>query len=142
MRIFAEAQPVEPMLVYDISNHMRVPYYLVPFRTRRREIQAAMILNAYTGEYEQSIVLSPNCFFKFLSKEKSIQLAVNKFRESQKWIRSPQLVFIKSFETPNRFFPVWQIRDIRQRQDIYITPRAEAVRTLVTTEEEFWSRFK
>lgn len=142
MRIFAEAQPIEPILVYDISDQMHVPYYLVPFKTRRGDVQAAIILNAYTGEYEQSIVLSPDCFFKFLSKEKSIQLAVNKFRESQKWIRCPQLVFIKSLETPNRFFPVWQIRDIRQRQDIFITPRGEAVRTLATTEEEFWSRFK
>lgn len=141
MRLFAEVQPLEPMLVH-MNGEIGRPYYLVPFRSHRGEIQAAMILNAYTGEYEQSIVLSKDCYFKFLTKEKAVKLTVDKFRVSPKWLSPPHLIFIPSVETPNRFFPVWHMRDIRQRLDIYVTPRAEAVRTLATTEEEFWSRFK
>ena len=141
MQAFARARPMEPLLVSDRSGGARASYYLVPFQIAESGIQAAMILNAYTGEYEQSIVLSPDCFFKFVAKKKVTRLTSDRFQIKKKWLRAPELVFIPSLETPDRFFPVWQVRDTRQNQDIYITPRAEVVLTLANTDQEFWRRF-
>jgi hypothetical protein len=138
MRLFAEVPPLEPMLA-RVRRRWGRSYYLVPFGSHQAEVQAAMILNAYTGEYEQSIVLSKDCFFKFLTKEEALKLAIDKFRVPPEWLSPPRLIFTPSVETPNRFFPVWHVR---LRRDVFVTPRAEAVYWLATTEEEFWSRFE
>ena len=138
MRIFAEVAPLEPMLARVGGTRGR-PYYLVPFGSDQAEVQAAMILNAYTGEYEQSIVLSKNCFFRFVAKEEALKLAIDKLRVPPEWLSQPCLIFTPSVETPNRFFPVWRVR---LRRDVLITPRAEAVHRLAETEEEFWRRFR
>jgi hypothetical protein len=136
MRLFAEAPPLEPMLARVRGRRGR-PYYLVPFGSHRAEVQAAMILNAYTGAYEQSIVLSQDCFLKFLTKEEALELAIAELRVPAEWLTPPRLIFTPSVETPSRFFPVWHTR---LRREIFVTPRAEAVHRLAATEEEFWSR--
>lgn len=138
MRLFEKVSPLEPILARVGGSRGR-PYYLVPFGADRTKIQAAMILNAYTGEYEESIVLPKDCFFKFLTKAEALELSIAKFRVSAEWLSPPSLIFRPTVETPDRFFPVWHIG---VRHDIFVTPCAEAVHRLAATEEEFWSRFK
>lgn len=136
MRLFADVAPLEPMLTRVQGTRGR-PYYLVPFGTRRTEIQAAMILNAYTGAYEESIVLPVDCFFKFLTKTEALELSIEKFRVPKEWLSPPSLIFKPTVETPDRFFPVWHVG---LRRDAFVTPRGEVVHRLAATEEEFWSR--
>jgi len=138
MRQFAELAPLEPMLARVRERRGR-SYYIVPFGTDPTRVQAAMILNAYTGDYEQSIVLSKDCFFKFLTRKQALKLAVEKTRVSPEWLSQPRLIFTQSIETPSRFFPVWKVT---LRRDVFVTPRAEAVYRLASTEEELWSRFE
>lgn len=138
MRLFANVTPLEPLLARAQGMRGR-PYYLVPFGTRRTEIQAAMILNAYTGAYEESIVLPEGCFFRFLTKAEALELTIQKLRLPKEWLSPPSLIFKPTVETPDRFFPVWHIE---LRHDLFVTPRGEALGRLAANEEEFWSRFE
>ena len=136
MRLFGDVAPLEPMLARVRGTRGR-PYYLVPFGIHRTEIQAAMILNAYTGAYEESIVLPVDCFFKFFTRAEALELAIEKFRVPAEWLSLPSLLFRATVETPDRFFPVWHVG---LQRDVFVTPRGEAIHRLAATEEEFWSR--
>jgi len=138
MSLFRDVQPLRPTLV-RVSGLQR-SYYLVPFGAPGRNIQAAVIINAYTGQYEESIVLSENCFLQYVPIDIARDLAVRTFRVRPQQLGTPRLVYIPSAETPSRFFPVWQIRDVEARRDIYITPGAEAVTKLAATQEELYRR--
>jgi len=136
MELLAQAPPLEPMLV-SVTGRRNRPYYLVPFGMDRGEIQAAVILNAYTGELEESIVLPSDCFFKYSTLAQAQQLAVEELGVPQEWLNPPRLTFRQTAETPDRFFPVWQVG---LRRDVFITPSAESVHRLAVTEEEYWDR--
>jgi hypothetical protein len=138
MRLLAELSPLDPMLT-RIGSSRGKPYYLVPFGVGRSEIQAAMILNAYTGVFEEAIVLSEDCFFKYLTRMEALELASTRLRAPTEWLIQPTLVFKQTIETPNRFFPVWYVG---LRHDVFITPRAEVLHELAATEEAFWSRLQ
>lgn len=136
MSLFAEFSPLEPMLASVRSGRGR-SYYLVPFGDRLSRTQAAMIVNAYTGKYEEAIVLPKDCFFKYMTKAEALKLSVEKFKVPAEWLSQPNLIFNPSVETPDRFFPVWHFS---LQRDVYVTPRADIVFNLATTEEEFWQR--
>jgi hypothetical protein len=138
MSLFAESLPLEPILA-RVRTNRGWPYYIVPFGTSRLEVRAAMILNAYTGAYEEAIVLPKDCFLRYLTKEKAQALAQEKLAVPPEWLSPPRLIFRPSVETPDRFFPVWRVG---LRRDVYVTPRAEAVHRLAETEEELWDRLR
>jgi hypothetical protein len=138
MRLFSEVEPLEPMLAH-FGGRRLTPYYIVPFTRGRAKTRAAMILNAFTGEYEESIVLPRRCFFLYQTQKQALELAVKKLKVPRELLSTPRLIFKPSIETPYRFFPVWQVRI---RRDVYVTPYGEAVHRLATTEHELWRRFR
>jgi hypothetical protein len=138
MRLFTEFSPLQPIRA-RVSRTGGRSYYIVPFAESPKKVQAAIILNAYTGVYEESILLPKDCFLQFLTKAEAFEMAVKHYGVKPEWLTSPRLIHTPSVETPNRFFPVWHVS---LRRDVFVTPRAEAVHRLAATEEEFWNRFE
>ena len=146
MASFAEAFPRDPIRARVRARGGR-SYYIVPFERRAPQrartevaVQAAVIVNAYTGAYEQAISLTGDCFLRYLRADAALKLVLKEIREPRKYVRPPRLVFEPSVETPNRFFPVWQVIMPRRRAQVFVTPTREVVRRLAATEDELYER--
>ena len=146
MDAFEDAVPGEPILARVRARGGR-SYYIVPFERRRLQrartevaVQAAVIVNAYKGVYEQAISLTGDCFLRYLRAEVALKLALKEIPEPLKYVNAPRLVFEPSAETPNRFLPVWQVIMPRRRAQVFVTPTHEVVRRLAATEDEFYDR--
>lgn len=109
--ILKETLPRRALLV----NREYKAYYIVPFESREKKIPAAMLLNAYTGEFEE-VAAFPHPV-EYLSREEAINIALCSARMApicEKPMRLPagvtaELVYKPSEQVKSRYFPVWQV---------------------------------
>lgn len=98
-----------------LANREYKAYYIVPFESRDKKSPAAMLLNAYTGEFEE-VAAFPHPV-EYLSREEAIKIALCSTRIvpiCTKPMRLPakitaELVYKSSEQVKSRYFPVWQV---------------------------------
>jgi hypothetical protein len=98
-----------------LANREYKAYYSVPFESRDKKSPAAMLLNAYTGEFEE-VAVFPHPV-EYLSREEAIKIALCSTRIvpiCTKPMRLPakitaELVYKSSEQVKSRYFPVWQV---------------------------------
>jgi hypothetical protein len=101
--ILRKSKPLKPYLV----NNKYKGYYIVPFGYKENNIsQGAIIVNAYTGEFQEvSYFENP---VTYLTEEQAKKIALN----SLCWCGSrakAELIFEPSMQTTSRLLPVWKI---------------------------------
>ena len=98
-----------------LANKEHKAYYIVPFESRDQKSPAAMLLNAYTGEFEE-VAAFPHPV-EYISKEDAIKIALCSTRAvplCTKPTRLPvnitaELVYKPSEQVKSRYFPIWQV---------------------------------
>lgn len=111
--MLAKAKPLPPLLV----NKAHGGYYVVPYTTDGRHAPAAVIVNAYTGEFEEVGTFKP---IQYLEKEQAIEIAMKALNTSsgrksnsagpQPDPPTAELVFPQGERVVSRYFPIWQVR--------------------------------
>jgi hypothetical protein len=116
--------PLEPLLV----NREKNGYYMVPFGYREGRLsQGALLVNAYSGEFEEIGVFQRP--ITYLDRERAIGLGLcfsctgdEKRRaeaQERREMANAELIFRTSAQTQSRFMPVWRVQ-VRDRV-VYVT---------------------
>jgi hypothetical protein len=116
-KVLAKAKPLPPLLV----NQMHGGYYIIPYSTDGRQALAAVIVNAYTGEFEEVGAFKP---VQYLEKKQAIEIAMQALKpppDRKSNTAGPQpdpptaeLVFPRGQQVVGRYFPLWQVNVNRQ----------------------------
>ncbi|MBN2440227.1 MAG: hypothetical protein JXJ04_02750 [Spirochaetales bacterium] len=103
---FRNLNPLEPILV----NKSFGAYYIVPFGFPEDNIaQGSLILNAYTGDFEQiGAYKKPGTY---LSEKEAVRKALNYLKcGCNAYVEKAELKYIYSSQSANRFSPVWEVQ--------------------------------
>jgi hypothetical protein len=98
-----------------LANREHKAYYIIPFESRDRKSPAAMLLNAYTGEFEE-VAAFPHPV-EYLSRDEAIKIALCSTRIVPFCTKptrlsaniTAELVYKPSEQVKSRYFPVWQV---------------------------------
>ena len=113
-KILAGAKPLEPLLV----NEEYGGYYIVPYSRDGKLAQAAVIVNAYTGDFEEVGAFKP---VAYVTQKQAINIALQELKispSSQIGGVNPQpepgikarLVHPQGEQVVSRYFPIWQVK--------------------------------
>ena len=91
-----------------LTNAVQQGYYLIPFLDRRGRCPGAVILNAYTGEFQEIAAFAQP--ISFVTAEEAIELAVHAIRARPDFEPSAELVWASSMQTLSRYRPLWKVR--------------------------------
>jgi hypothetical protein len=92
----------------SLVNEKYKGYYIVPFEVEKgKSSLGAVLLNAYTGEFQEIGAFSAP--LEYLSKEAAIRIAIRSIK--QKPIKPPtaELVFKPSEQALSRYCPLWKV---------------------------------
>jgi hypothetical protein len=97
-RDLAQSKPLEPLLV----SPQRGGYYLVPFSTDGRDARLAILLNAYTGDFEGAGSFAPT---RLIPQRAAVDSAA-----AHLGVRDPnRLTATLVTDGRSRFLPVWKV---------------------------------
>ena len=101
------AKPLPPLLV----NKDYGGYYLVPYSTDGKSVSIAVLINAYTGDFQSIAAFQPTTY---LSKKQAIDIAVKHFDDIDKLGPQPEppdaeLVYPLGERVTSRWFPMWRV---------------------------------
>lgn len=159
-KILANAKPLPPLLV----NRNHGGYFIVPYSTDGKLAQAAVIVNAYNGDFEEVGAFKP---LRYLDENQAANIAlqtlkisppsgpggINPQPEPPKELYVAELVFPEGQQVVSRYFPIWQITanrktvGVTQQQEIFTRmprlqpsiPAAAAIpRGLAMDDKHFW----
>lgn len=105
-QVFKKLKALTPVLV----NQYHGGYYLVPFGYENGNIvQGAMVLNAYTGAFEEiGAFQQPRAY---LTEAEATRLARDYVScECEAQVTAAELIYTPFPQTPNRYTPVWRIK--------------------------------
>lgn len=125
--------PLGPLLI----NQEKRGYYLVPFGYKEGQLsQGAVLVNAYTGEFEEIGVFQRP--FTYLDRERAVRLALSYLdvckekglgcAKDRPLKVQAELIFQTSAQTQNRFMPIWQITF--KERTVYVTQQERVYDTL------------
>jgi hypothetical protein len=100
---FAGSKPLEPMLV----NARRGGYYLVPFSDDGKHASLAVIINAYSGEFQEAGHFAPRAFFQQADALKAARDALRLKGAFKPGEASAELV--SSIDEATPYAPEWRI---------------------------------
>jgi len=99
-----ETSPREAFLV----NEKHKGYYIVPFEVKKGRLSlGAVLLNAYTGEFQEIGAFSAP--LEYLSKKAALQIAIRSVKEKPIKPPTAELVFEPSEQTRSRYCPIWKV---------------------------------
>lgn len=121
--LFTRNRLLEPLLAREGNSRGR-PYFIMPFGEHLTQVSAALILNAYTGDFEEAIILPEGCVLHYLNKTQALEKAIQQLRVPISWLGTPTLLHVLSPTTPNRFIPVWKSE---LNRSVFITSQGEVI---------------
>ena len=99
-----ETSPREAFLV----NEKHKGYYIVPFEVKKGRLSlGAVLLNAYTGEFQEIGAFSAP--LEYLSKKAALQIAIRSVNAKLIKPATAELVFEPSEHTRSRYCPIWKV---------------------------------
>ncbi len=101
-RGLAESKPSGPMLV----NAKRGGYYLIPYAASGREVRLAVIVNAYTGDFQEAGSFAPA---SFLAQQRAEAIAANYLGVKEPRKVQAHLEASAAVGSPNRYMPSWVV---------------------------------
>lgn len=108
LSILCESQPFEPLLINHGYTGILWPeqefggYYIVPFGFEPEEIRAGIVVNAYTGEFEEAGAFAS---IRYLSAEE----AIDRVLEAGGQALEAELIYEPSEQTESEFLPLWKV---------------------------------
>ncbi len=112
--VLKKAKPLNPLLV----NGNYSGYYIIPYASEGENAQAAVIVNAYTGNFQEVGAFKP---VRYIPKQEAIDIALkylNLQRPGEAQGINPQpeppgvsaeLVYPIGEPTVSRYFPIWKV---------------------------------
>lgn len=82
-------------------------YYIVPFEQKDGRISGAVLLNAYTGNFQE--IASFNRYMQYLSEREAVRIAVCTIGKKPSGKPSAELVFRSAEQIRSRYQPVWKV---------------------------------
>ncbi len=114
-KVLKKAKPLEPLLV----NRNYGSYYIIPYASEGGNARAAVIVNAYTGNFQEVGAFKP---VRYVPKQEAIDIALkylNLQKPSEAQGINPQpepprtvnaeLVYPVGEPTVSRYFPIWKV---------------------------------
>lgn len=125
-RVLKKARPLQPLLV----NKDHGGYYIIPYSTDGINASAAVIVNAYTGGFQEVGVFKP---LRYLPKEEAIKIAVRHVEGNATGLNpQAELVLPRGEVVTSRYFPLWKVTvggkvlGVSQQKHVYThMPRME-----------------
>lgn len=121
-RRLRESEPLEPLLVDPNYGG----YYLIPFSADGKTAQYAVLINAYTGEFQEAGAFGP---VRYVSEKEALKRSL-RFLSTQESRRvRATLVFAPEAGAASRFHPIWKVEvegrttAVRQDGDVRFWPR-------------------
>jgi hypothetical protein len=102
-REFVKARPLDPLLI----NAERGGYYLVPFAAEQKSASLAVLVNAYTGAFEEAGRLAPRAWLPESAALKRVRVALRLKKPLQP--KGYKAALVSSPETGTRYLPEWRI---------------------------------
>lgn len=103
-KILEKAKPLTPLLV----NRNYGGYYIVPYALEEgRLVQAAVLVNAYTGEFQEVGRFKPS---RYMPKEEAIRVALEHLKVKEPKEIKAALVFPTKERVVSRYFPLWEVK--------------------------------
>jgi hypothetical protein len=159
-KVLANAKPLPPLLV----NRNHGGYFIVPYSTDGKLAEAAVIVNAYNGDFEEVGAFKP---MRYLDEKEAANIAlqtlkisppsgpggINPQPEPPKQMYAAELVFPEGQQVVSRYFPIWQITanrktvGVTQQQQVFtrmprlqpsIPAAAATPRGLALDDQHFW----
>lgn len=147
-----KAKPMEPLLV----NKDYGGYYIVPYSTDGKTASMAVLVNAYTGDFQSIAAFKPTTY---LSKKLAVDIAIKHFTDATKLGPQPEppdaeLVYPRGERVTSRIFPMWRVTagresvgvDQRQKvftkmpvQDYFLKVPAASPSSLAWDGEQMWT---
>jgi hypothetical protein len=101
-RNLAESKPLEPLLV----NPERAGYYLIPYSQDGRTARFAVMVNAYTGEFQEVTAFAAK---RYLPEKEAVDAAVRGLSiEAPKSVKAVA-IFSPGAGLGTRYAPVWRV---------------------------------
>jgi len=101
-KILRKAKPLKPLLV----NKNYGGYYIIPYTLDGENAQAAVMVNAYTGSFQEVGVFKP---VAYMPKEKAINIALKYLKVEKPKKVNAELIFPIGEQTVSRYFPMWKV---------------------------------
>jgi len=102
-RVLKKARPLQPLLV----NKDHGGYYIIPYSTDGVKASAAVLVNAYTGGFQEVGVFKP---LKYLTKDEAVKTALGAARLTpQRKAPDAELVLPMGDVVTSRYFPLWKV---------------------------------
>ena len=125
-RVLKKARPLKPLLV----NKAHGGYYIIPYSTDSINASAAVLVNAYTGGFQEVGVFKP---VRYLPKEEAIKVALVQIEGSAARLKpKAELVLPRGDVVTSRYFPLWKVTaggkviGVSQKKHVYTRmPRME-----------------
>lgn len=102
--ILNKARPLKPLLV----NKDYGGYYIIPYSidASKRLVSAAVIVNAYTGNFQEVGVFKP---VAYLAKEEAINISIKHLNVEKPQKVDAELIFPLGEQAVSRYFPIWKV---------------------------------
>ena len=120
-RVLKDVKPRRALL----ANSEYKGYYIVPFESRDGRSPVAVLLNAYTGEFQEIGAFARAA--EYLSPEEAIKIALCAARTRLTKRPNAELVFKLSEQVKSRYFPIWKITIPTPKTSVirYVSQRGE-----------------
>ena len=122
LSVLTRTKPFEPLLV----NKERKGYYIVPFGYSEKRIVAGIILNAYTGEFEDAGAFRKP--IRYLTAKEAMEI-VAKYTGLRR-VPEPELIFTPCQQTEDYFWPLWKFV-IKGEMTLYVDQNGKVYKRLV-----------
>jgi hypothetical protein len=99
-----------------LTNASLQGYYLIPFCNERGLCPGAVLLNAYSGEFQEIGAFADP--LGYIVEEEAVELAVNAVGQPPEYTPSAELVWESSMQTSSRYRPLWKVT--MQVQDVEV----------------------
>jgi hypothetical protein len=103
---FAFLRETEPNMAL-LANAASYGYYLIPFLDERGLCPGAVLVNAYTGEFQEIAAFTDR--IQFISEEEALELAVAAVGGRPDFPPSAELVWESCMQTQSRYRPLWKV---------------------------------
>ncbi|MBI5042525.1 MAG: hypothetical protein HZC10_01545 [Nitrospirae bacterium] len=101
-KILRKTSALTPLLV----NKSHGGYYIIPYAVEEKSAHAAIIINAYTGNFQEVGAFKPAAY---MPKEEAINIALKHLGVEKPKKADAELIFPIGEQTVSRYFPIWKV---------------------------------
>lgn len=101
-KFLKKAKPLLPLMV----NKNYGGYYIIPYAVEEKSAQGAIIVNAYTGNFQEVGAFKP---VAYMPKEDAINTALKYLNVEKPKKVDAELIFPIGEQTVSRYFPIWKV---------------------------------